>query len=82
MSKARKFKVTREYDNYGRIYYEKVNDENGDWIFDVTDLTETPEDATIDRDLFNTDDYIHAVEFGMELAKAGYDEIEVEREEE
>lgn len=46
--------------------------------YTVCDLYECPEDATIDRDLFSGDEYIEAIELGMDLAKEGYTEIEVE----
>lgn len=45
-------------------------------LFSVHDLTECLEDATINRDLFNASDYLRAVRYGIELAKAGYDEVE------
>lgn len=45
-------------------------------LFRVYDLTECPEDATIDRDLFDAGDYLRAVRYGIELAKEGYDEVE------
>lgn len=50
--------------------------ETDDELFSVCDLTKCPEDATINRDLFDADDYLRAVRYGIELAKAGYDEVE------
>ena len=50
--------------------------ETDDELFNVCDLTECPEDATINRDLFNADDYLRAVRYGIDLAKAGYDQVE------
>lgn len=47
-----------------------------DEIFSVHDLTECPEDATINRKLFDASDFLRAVRYGIELAKAGYDEVE------
>ena len=41
-------------------------------IFGVSDLWECPEDAIIGRNLFTTDDYIRALNQGIELAKKGY----------
>lgn len=49
-------------------------------IFDVYDLSECPEDAIIGRDLFDGDDYIRTLQLGMELAKQGYTDIDVEYE--
>ena len=45
--------------------------------FTAYDLCEYPEDATIDRDLFNGYDYLDAIQLGMELAREGYTSIEV-----
>lgn len=47
--------------------------------FRVYDLNECPEDATIDRDLFNAHNYISALRLGMKLAMDGYDELCVEK---
>lgn len=52
-----------------------VCDENG-VIFNVYNLNECPEDATIGRDLFNAKDFLEAVKYGIELAKQGYTEVE------
>lgn len=43
----------------------------------VSNLNRCPEDATIDRDLFSAEDFIEAVKFGMSLAQAGYDDVEL-----
>lgn len=50
--------------------------------FTAYDLCECPEDATIDRDLFNGYDYLDAIRLGMELAREGYTSIEVSKIEE
>lgn len=49
---------------------EKIN-------FSVYNLADCPEDAIIGRDLFTADDYIDALCKGMELAKKGYTDIEI-----
>lgn len=49
---------------------EKIN-------FSVRNLWECPEDAIIGRDLFDADDYIRALELGMELARKGYTKIKI-----
>lgn len=56
-----------------------VKTAKGKVIFQVTDLTYCPEDATIYRDLFNAEQYIKTLKLGMQLAEHGYDDIEVER---
>lgn len=50
--------------------------ETDDELFSVCDLTKCSEDAIINRDLFKAGDYLRAVRYGIELAKAGYDEVE------
>lgn len=47
------------------------------FAFTAYDLCECPEDATLDRDLFNGYDYLDAIRLGMELAREGYTSIEV-----
>lgn len=37
------------------------------------------EDAIIGRGIFDADDFVKAVKYGIELAKEGYDDIEVDR---
>lgn len=51
---------------------------NGTNKFSVYNFSECPEDAIIGRGLFDGYDYINAVKYGMDLAKAGYMDIEVE----
>lgn len=58
----------RGQDLYNEI--EKIN-------FSVYNLADCPEDAIIGRDLFTADDYIDALCKGMELAKKGYTDIEI-----
>lgn len=52
------------------------------FAFTAYDLCECPEDATLDRDLFNGYDYLDAIRLGMELAREGYTSIEVSDSEE
>lgn len=54
------------------VYDPETNDE----LFSVCDLTERSEDATINRALYDASDFLRAVRYGIELAKAGYDEVE------
>lgn len=46
-------------------------------VFSVSNLSDCPEDAIIDRDLFSARDFIAAVKYGMRLAEAGYTSIDV-----
>lgn len=55
--------------------YQRVNDESGKTLFHVNNLADCPEDAIIGRCLFDANDWVRAVEYGMGLAKQGYDEI-------
>lgn len=64
-----------DYDTCG-IGYQKITDESGNRLFSVYNLCECPEDAIIGRDLFDAQDYINAVKFGMKLAQNGYNDIE------
>ena len=66
------------YDNYG-VEFQKLewnhDDFNGN--FSVHDLCECPEDAIIGRDLFDADDFIYAVRFGMDLRDKGYTDLQI-----
>lgn len=67
---------TEEYGGWGDRSQNVVNEEN-DISFGVCNLSECPEDAIIGRDLFDVEDYIRALNKGIELAKNGYDKIEI-----
>lgn len=67
-------KLETELDDNG-VCEEKVFD-GGNMLFNVYNLTDYPEDATISRDLFSAFQYLRAVRYGIELAKQGYDEVE------
>lgn len=78
-----KVKILRLYTelDYGLPKYQEVLDnETGKYLFKVSDLTEYPEDATLYRELFNGEEYIEAVRFGMQLAANGYTSIDVIKE--
>lgn len=63
------------YDDYIRGH-EVHYDEDGVKIdFSAYNLNECPEDAIIERNLFNACDYIRALNKGIELAKMGYDQV-------
>ena len=82
MSNPYKVKFYHDKDSYGiEVGHEIQNATEEDRIevgFRAYDLCEYPEDATLNRDLFNGYEYIEALELGMKLAQLGYDSIEVE----
>lgn len=61
-----------EYDDH--VQFTGGNTED-DISFYAKDLTDCPEDATLDRDLFSVYDYVEAIKLGIELGKKGYDNI-------
>lgn len=70
------FEIHRK-ESYDYYYeYQKVTDEKG-VKFIVWNLADNPENAIIGRSLFDADDWIDAVTYGMKLAKQGYDGIDV-----
>lgn len=70
-------------DSWGDVCGHKLNSpDSKEFSFVAYDLCECPEDATIDRDLFNGNDYLDAIRLGMELAREGYTSIEVSEIEE
>lgn len=78
MTNTVNFHVLKVYDrDEDRITYERIKNDNGGLLFCVSDLCECPEDAIIGRDLFDADDYIAAVRFGMSLARDGYNDIHI-----
>ena len=70
-------------DHWGDVCGHKLNSpDSKKLVFTVYNLCEYPEDATVNRDLFNGDDYLDAIQLGMELAREGYTSIEVSDSEE
>lgn len=61
----------------GERYHEIIDKDNNSVLFSCYNLNECPEDAIIGRDLFDGEDYIRAIKFGMELAKKGYTDVEI-----
>ena len=82
MGKPYKVKFYHDEDSYGiEVGHEIQNATEEDGIkvdFRAYDLCECPEDATLNRSLFNGYEYISALKLGMKLAQLGYDSIEVE----
>ena len=64
-------------DNYEDVRGQELYNEIEKIDFSVYNLADCPEDAIIGRDLFTADDYIDALHKGMELAKKGYTDIEI-----
>lgn len=80
--------LTLDYIVYEDIYYEGINtgeaiegktDDETEIYFNAHNLCDCPEDATIDRDLFNAYDYVKALKLGMKLAKEGYTDIKLNK---
>lgn len=59
-------------DDFGDVRGEEIEKNEENISFSVFNLDECPEDAIIGRNLFTTDDYISALNQGIELAKKGY----------
>lgn len=82
MSISYKVKFYHSSDRFGECYHEIVDDmENEEEVevsFGAGDLSECPEDATLNRCLFNGWDYIEAIELGMKLHELGYNSLDVE----
>lgn len=73
--KELKVDVYCEEDVYeGTVAQSIVNKEN-DIYFEVHNLSECPEDAIINRNLFNAEDYIRVLNKGIELAQKGYTKV-------
>ena len=68
-------KVYYSEDEYGGIYSEEIYDYDNNICFNVSNLDECSEDAIIERGLFNSEDYISALNKGIELAKKGYTKV-------
>lgn len=82
MANPYKVKFYHEEDSHGHEFCNEIQSVTEDpdigLYFKAYDMCECPEDATLNRDLFNGDDYIEAIELGMLLSNLGYDSIEVE----
>lgn len=65
---------TEDIDSWGDKS-QTIIDKDNDINFGVCNLTDCPEDATIDRNLFNSNDYIRALNKGIELANKGYTKV-------
>lgn len=82
MANPYKVKFYHDEDYYGHEYCHEIENvteiPNVGIYFKAYDMCECPEDATLNRDLFDGYGYLAAIELGMKLAHMGYDNIEVE----
>ena len=71
--------LTERHDSYGIIDLQELEWDHDDFHgnFSVHDLCECPEDAIIGRDLFDANDFIYAVRFGMDLRDKGYTDLQI-----
>lgn len=69
------FTLTEEMDDSGwSVRSQEVYD--GDrCVYDVWNLDDCPEDAIIERCLFSANDWLRAVQYGIELASEGYTDV-------
>lgn len=79
MAKTKKYVFSEEYD-----YYECVTEshsvddpDTGKNMFYVHNLCECPEDAMVNRDLFDANDWLEAVNLGIKLGLEGYEKAEL-----
>lgn len=72
-------KLKQEIDEYEDIItYQELEDKENGISFEVHNLNWDPEDAYIERELFSAQDYINALNKGIELAKKGYTSVVIE----
>lgn len=74
------FKLVEEEDEYNSITSSQTVYDGDKTVFDVWNLEECPEDAIIDRSLFDAYDWLRAVKYGIELALKGYTDVGFEME--
>ncbi len=74
-------KLKQEIDEYEDIItYQELEDKENNISFSVHNLNWDPEDALIQRELFNAQDYVETLNKGIELAKKGYTSVVIEDE--
>lgn len=69
------FKLVEEENEYIGITSSQTVYDGDKTVFDVWNLDECPEDAIIDRSLFDAHDWLSAVKYGIELARQGYTDV-------
>ena len=70
--------MTRFQDGDTPIYQRAWSDDDTRISYSVSNLWDCPEDACIHRDLVDAYEWLDAVQLGMELAREGYDTINIE----
>lgn len=69
-------------EDIGSERWQTIDNEENNIHFNVHNLYDCPEDAIIGRDLFDANDYINALNKGIELALKGYTSVKVKTYEE
>lgn len=83
LSKTLNFKVQSRFDDYNQLTEAQMAICEEEQIsYYVQNLDQCPEDAIVDRDLFSAEDYIAAIQLGMDMAAKGYTGVSIEWEEE
>lgn len=77
MEKILKLDVRYVEGDYEEVRIEEISDKDNDINFSVCNLDECPGDAVIGGGLFDANDYIRALNQGIELAKKGYTKVEL-----
>lgn len=77
-------KMIESTDEYGTTESQELwsDDDKHKINYQVYNLWGCPEDACIDRDLFSAYEYFEALKLGFQLAKEGYQDIVLQKEEE
>lgn len=75
------FKLVEEKSDDGWCVTSQEVRDGDKLVFDVWNLDDCPEDAIIGRSLFDADQWLDAVRYGMELARHGYTSVGWELEE-
>lgn len=79
MIKTKFFKMHEEGEAYYDLSQDVYDSDNGKYIYGVYDMAcNCPEDAVIYRDLVSAHQWLDIVNYGIELAKQGYDKAEFE----
>ena len=73
--RAYTFSIREQGDMYDTGHHQTVFNKDGSPVYEVQNLNDCPEDAIIGRKLVDAIDYIQAVQYGINLAKLGYDGV-------
>lgn len=75
MEKELEVTVYQEIEDYYTRNQELTCKDEPQVKYSVYNLCECPEDAIIDRDLFSANQYVAALNLGIELAQKGYTKV-------